>query len=208
MGCSYVSGPQKKPKQMAKRWYCSSLPLPYTQYLCANPGRRDKNFFLCGPFVRVSFRVYCVIGLRPASDGRVLVPASLRARFLDATAGLMPRVGIVISAFILTFVFLLSSGSTDRAATSAPGVFNGGQMDVVAADRLISTDVWSKIEAIGRMGIRGVLRVAPRHDLIAAVFAEKLADSTENPVRIAARCVTCRVSMREGLGRAPPRFNL
>ena len=163
-----------------------------------------------------------MIGFRPASDGRISVPVSLCARSVRATAGLTLRVGFLASTFILIFALLLSPLMSFGASASAVASVSAaqiagvdrldetgnGKMGAVVASRPGSTDVSGKIEAIRRMGTRVVLRTFHHHDLIAAGGGEKLAESTENFVRVVTLGGPCRASVHEGLGRAPPRLDL
>lgn len=159
-----------------------------------------------------------MFGFRPASDGRALVPGSLRARSIGVTANLMSRVGLVVSALGLIFVFLLSPFASASAAVPVsegvassfhrPDLSSGGKTDPVAVARAGSTAVFGKIEAIRRSVLRSVLRTAPRYDLIASDGLEKLAESTGIPVRTVARNGAFRTRVHDGLGRAPPRIDL
>ncbi|MFZ3033233.1 MAG: hypothetical protein WA138_04405 [Parvibaculum sp.] len=163
-----------------------------------------------------------MFGFRPASDGRVLVPGSLRARSIGASANLMSRVGLVVSALALIFTFLLSPAFSPDASASVVAIVDGvqtssfarqdmsdrGRIDRIVVARAGSTDVFGKIEAIRRMGSRSVLRNSPRLDLIAMDRMENLVESTEVSVRTVTRNSAFRTRVHDGLGRAPPRIDL
>ena len=159
-----------------------------------------------------------MFGFRPASDGRALVPVSLRARSIGAVAGLMSLVGLVASVFALIFTLLASPFASASAAVPVQGAVAGSfhradlsgkaEIDPVAVARAGSTAVPGKIEAIRRMGSRSMLRMVPRHDLIVPVGTEKLAESTEIPVRTVTRNGAFRIRVHDGLGRAPPGIDL
>ena len=126
-----------------------------------------------------------------------------------------------MSGFFLVLAILLSPFICDDAsarAATAPGLqaasfhaldmFDAGKIDAITAGEPVSTDVRSKIEAIRRMGGRSLSRPSPRHDPATVPVVGKLADSTENPVRIVTKCSASQTLVNEGLGRAPPRFDL
>jgi len=150
------------------------------------------------------------MGFWPASERLASVPASHRGRAFGVSS-----VFLVLALLLSPFVWDDASARAADAPSSAqissflaPDMFDGGKIDAVAASKPVSTDVWSKIEAIRRMGGRGLSRPSWRHDLAPASIVWKLADSTENSVRIVTKCRACQALVNEGLGRAPPRLNL
>ena len=149
------------------------------------------------------------MGFRPASERPAFVSGPHRGRAFGVS-GFFLVFALVLSPFIWGDASARAAGVQDLQITSllAPEMFDGGKIDAVAASEPVSTDVWSKIEAIRRMGGRGLSRLSPRPDVTASSAVRKLADSTENPVRIVTKFGASQTLVNEGLGRAPPRFDL
>ena len=176
---------------------------------CANPNHRGRKFLPLRAFLSAPIVGFCVMGFRPASERLVSAPASHRDRFFD------------LSGFFLVVAILLSPlfrGDASARAASEPGfqvpsvfaldMFDAGKIDAVAAREPVSTNVWGKIEAIRRMGGRSLSRPSPRQDPAIVPVVWKPAESTENPVRNVTKCGASQALVNEGLGRAPPRFDL
>ena len=176
---------------------------------CANPSHRGRKFLPLRALSSAPILGFCVMGFRPASERLASAPASHRDRVFG------------LSGFFLVVAILLSPlipGDASARAASDHGLqtpsvlaldmFDAGKIDALDASEPVSTDVWSKIEAIRRMGGRSLWRPSQRHDLTIVPVVWKPAESTENPVRNVTKCGACQALVNEGLGRAPPRFDL
>lgn len=172
---------------------------------CANPGRRDRKFLPLRAFASAAIVRFCVMGFRPTSERLGSLPASYRVRVIG-----MSGFFLVLAMLLLPFVW----GGASAYAATVPGfqvpsflaldMSNSDKIDAAAASEPDSADVRSKIEAIRRMGGRSLSRA----DLAMMSVVGKPAEFTENPVRIVTKCCATQALINEGLGRAPPRFDL